>query len=140
VVLDEVVKYLADQGLGTLGSTLFKGHMPDTPSAVGCVYETGGSPPDLGFGSTAVRVENPNVQVIFRGEPWDYDNPRNKAQQAFAAMAAIKAPSVLQDPDAATGSIYLLVIPLQQPVPLSRDGKNRYLFSCNYAIMKEPTA
>jgi len=133
-LLDEIVAFLAAEGLGTAHTDLFEAKMPATPNACGAVYESGGSPPDLGFGSSAVRFENPTVQIIFRGAPDDYTGPRAKAQSAFDAMVGISVNQVL------SGTKYLLVQALQQPFPLGGQDKNkRWRIVCNFLIQKEPS-
>lgn len=131
-LLLEIVDFLASEGLGTAGVDLFENFLPNDPDAAGVVKESGGSGPDMGFGSVGVQFENPTVQIIFRGAPEDYAGPRAKAQTAFNSMASISAPQSL-------GSTkYLLVIPLQQPFPLGgRDESKRWNIACNYLIKKE---
>lgn len=132
--LDEVAAFLASEGLGTVGTDLFSTEMPATPNACGCVYESGGSAPDMPLGSSTPRFENPTVQVVFRGAPDDYTGPRVKAQSAFDAMIGISADQVL------SGTKYLQVLALQQPFPLGgKDGNKRWKIVCNFLIQKEPS-
>ena len=134
-VLDEIVAFLDAEGLGTAWADLFMGSMPDDPDACGCVYETGGIPPDLGFGSSAVRFESPAIQVVFRGAPDDYATPRANAKTAFASLAGVEAPTTL------TGTIYNWIHPLQSPFKLGEpDKKQRILIACNYLVEKAITA
>jgi len=134
-VLEEIVAFLDTEGLGTAGTDLFTGRMPDTPDACGCVYETGGIAPDLGFGSSAVRFESPAIQVVFRGAALDYDTPRANAKTAFASLAGVEAPTTL------TGTIYNWIHPLQSPFLLDKaDEKQRFTIACNYLVEKAVTA
>ncbi len=119
--------------MGTVGTDLFKGWMPATPDACVVVLETGGTSPDPGFGSSTVRTERPTVQVIARGAPDDYTGPRTKAQDAWDALEAVEAPQQL------SGTTYWSVQALQNPFPMDRDDNDRFLFSANFLIEKEPT-
>lgn len=138
-VLDEVLAYLIAQGLGTskvtTGSYLMvKNKMPPRPDEVGCVYETGGNPSELKFGSATILHELPVIQVVFRGGSEDYDSPREKSKTAFEKMVAIGTQTAM------SGSIiYLLVQPVQSPFPLDKDEKLRYRIACNFSIRKEPS-
>lgn len=134
MLLPEVTAFLAAEGLGTVETDLFWAEMPATPDACGTVYEGGGSGPEMGLGSSAVVVENPTVQIVFRGAPNDYSGPRAKAQLALAAMVGISVEQVL------TGTKYLIVRALQQPFPMGgKDENKRWRIACNYLIEKEPS-
>lgn len=131
--LDEVVAFLAAEGLGTVGTDLFKAKMPATPDACGCVYESGGFSPDMALGSLTPRSENPSIQVLFRGAPDDYTGPRVKAQTAFASLIGISVDQVL------SGTMYWMVTALQQPFPLGQDDNDRWKIVCNYSVQKDPS-
>ncbi len=136
-VMEEIVTFLASEGLGTAGTDLFFGKMPATPAACGVVYETGGIAPDLGFGSSVARSESPAIQVVFRGAKEDYDGPRAKAKTAWASLVSVEAPQTL------TGTIYNWIHPLQSPFVLEEPTEknlNRWSIACNYLVEKELTA
>ena len=133
-VLEEIVAFLDSEGLGTAGTDLFMSRMPDTPDACGCVYETGGITPDLGFGSSLVRFESPAIQVVFRGTKLDYDGPRAKAKTAWESLAGVEAPQSL------SGTIYNWIHPLQSPFLLEKpDEEERFSIAFNALIEKELT-
>ena len=133
-VLEEVITFLAAEGLGTDGTDLFRARMPDAPDACGVVYETGGIAPDLGFGASTVRFESPALQVVFRGAAQDYDGPRAKAKTAWASLASVEA-------QALTGTTYNWIHPLQSPFPLGEpDEKQRLSIAFNVLVEKEITA
>lgn len=136
-VLEEIVAFLDSEGLGTAGTDLFTGKMPAILTAVGVVYEAGGSPPDLGFGSSTARFESPAIQVVFRGAKDDYDGPRAKAKTAWASLLSVEAPQTL------SGTIYNWIHPLQSPFPLeepSEKNLNRWSIACNFLVEKELTS
>ncbi len=136
-MLDEILAFLAAEGLGTVAIDLFKSKMPATPDACGTVYGSGGSGPDMNFGSSGVRFENPAVQIVFRGAPDDHDGPEAKAQTAFDSMVGIAVDQVL------SGTKYLMVRALQQPFAFGKnagqDENNRWRFACNFLVEKEPS-
>lgn len=132
-LLDELASYIEAEGHGTVGTDIFKSFMPATPDACVAVYETGGSSPDLGFGSTTVRFENPSVQILARGAAEDYTGPRTKAQSVWDSLVAVQAPQQL------SGTSYNLIIPLQSPFPIGPDENKRQLISANFLIEKSPS-
>ena len=134
-VLEEVVAFLAAEGLGTAGTDLFTSRMPDTPDACGCVYAEGGVPPDPGFGSSALRFESPAIVVVFRGAALDYDTPMANSKTALASLTSVEAPTTL------TGTIYNWIHALHSPFPLDKpDEKQRPSVTCTYLTEKELTA
>ena len=139
-VLEEVATYLSSlgtvgtyKGAGVSGGTLFVPELPATPNACGAVKEAGGSAPDRGFGSVVPRFENAAIQLLFRGEPYDYATPREKARLAWLAMLAILPDQEL------SGTTYVWIRALQQPFPLKKDDLHRHYVACNYLIQKEPS-
>lgn len=117
-LLNEIVTHLSAQGLGSFGTDIFIGKLPDKPDACGVVYEYGGVPPEFGFGAAGVKWETPAVQVVFRGAPHDYAGPRAKAETAYRALAAVGGQSL-------SGTFYHWIHPLQSPALLQRDDAER---------------
>jgi Bacteriophage minor capsid protein len=118
MVLDDLGAYLEAHGVGVLGTTLFKGGIPvDAPEVVMqdtlvALVETPGLPPvhTLDF----ARYEQPVVQVIARGAPYQYAACRLQAQAAFDALDGLANVTL------GTG-VYLWVIALQSPWWLRTD-------------------
>lgn len=129
----ELATYLADQGLGTVGTDLHMGWMPNEPDVSGAVYEYGGERAEHGFGTPGVKFENPSVQVVFRGAPQDYEGPRAKAETAFLKLAEVQAREL-------SGTRYLIVRPKQSPFEMKRDEAMRVYIACNFDVRKEPSA
>ena len=132
-VLPEIKSKLDSiSGLGTIVS----GSMPATPHAIGVLREYGGLAPDGRFGVTGVGYERPSVQLIFRGEPFDYSGPRTKAEIAWRALAAI-IPGAL---GSGVSTEYLTVYPQQSPFSIApMDVNSRYYIGCNFYITKVPS-
>lgn len=129
-LLLELTTYLATQGVGTVGTNLFAGFMPDTPHACGTLYEYGGAPPDLGFSYPGIQHENSAVQMVFRGNPTDYSSPRAKSETVYRLFTSMK-------PGLLTGTKYLQIRANQSPFLMQRDGLQRVYIVCNYICLKE---
>lgn len=117
--------------LGTLG-TLLIGGLPPSPDVIGAIHEYAGPPPEGQFGVVGIGFETPAIQIIFRGEPDDYETPMNRARIAWAHLAG------LQPGELTVGSVeYLMFKPQQSPFSLGKDENRRYEIACNYYVMKE---
>lgn len=103
----------------TIGTNLFLSKMPDTPDVCVCIYETQGSAPVLTFGSTAIQVDKPNVQISVRAARDDYATARDLAQALRTLVSGITnetASNVLIMRAEPTGSFYPLgVDQLERP-------------------------
>lgn len=133
-LLDEITAFLAAEGLGTVNANIFAAKMPDWPHACCAVRKTGGTAPERGLGSTTPLWENVTIQVMFRGDPNDYDTPDGNAQSVHDLLFAIAVDQLL------SGTKYHMVTPLQPPFPLGgQDKKERWRIACNYMIEKEPS-
>lgn len=103
----------------TIGTNLFLSKMPDTPDVCVCIYETQGSAPVLTFGSTAIQLDKPNVQISVRAARDDYATARDLAQALRTLVSGITnetASNVLIMRAEPTGSFYPLgVDQLERP-------------------------
>jgi hypothetical protein len=131
-VVNEIAAQLATLGLGTVGTTIHLGMMPETPDVCCAVYEYGGPASDLGFGVSGVQHETPGVQVVFRGTAGDYATPRTSAATAHNGLAAVQGTTL-------SGTKYLTIRPVQSPFLLKRDANDRVYIACNYLANKEPS-
>ncbi len=121
--------------IGTLGA-LYIGYMPPTPDAVGVIYEYGGQIPEHIFGNINLKNEKPALQIVFRGEAYDYSSPRTKADTAWRALGAI-TPGVL---GAGITTVYFSVTPQQSPRMIRPiDENNRHYIGFNFYVYKEVT-
>ena len=119
-VLEAVGAYIdSNRGDLTIGTNLFLSKMPDTPDVCVCIYETQGNAPVMTFGSTAIQVDRPNVQISVRASRDDYATARDLAQALrtlVAGMVNVTASSVLIMRAEPTGSFYPLgVDQLERP-------------------------
>jgi predicted sugar kinase len=127
---DEIADFLEDAGVGTVGTTIFKGQMPGTPDACVAVIETPGREPVHTFGSAGIAIEYPRVQIRCRGAASDYATPAAQAQTAYVALAAVANESI-------DGTLYHSIDPLQSPFLIEKDAKNRIVIGFNAQLTKE---
>ena len=129
MLLPELGTFLAAEGAGTVGTTLFYGTLPDSPDNCTAIYEYGGEPPEGALGNLAVwNHEAPHVQVRTRNT--DYATGRLAIEAYFRAMAALVNRSL-------SGVYYIGAECLQSPFSLGKDENNRWHFAFNVRIEKD---
>jgi hypothetical protein len=134
MILDELAKYLQDNGIGTVGTNIFKSYSPNKPDSALIIYETGGDRPQDTFGSTNVAAwENPRIQIVSRST--EYQTARNTAEDAYKTLIGI-ANQTIKANVADSGSFYLRVSAMQSPFRLGIDQNSRNLVACNFDVMK----
>lgn len=126
-LLDSLGTFLQTEGVGTLGTDIFLGLMPDTPDACVVMYEYAGTGPAQFFGDDdPTPYESTSVQVQVRGAT--YAAARTKARAAYTALQKVANETL-------TGIPFLRVDPLQSPFFMARDENRRVLFASNYRVM-----
>lgn len=130
-VLEAVGDYLAAQGQGTQGTSLFLGRMPDQPDVCVCVYEYEGAAPLDTMGGGAFAVDRPRVQVLVRAARDDYPTGRDKALTIRSLLGAVAGQTL-------SGVSVLRLRPLGGVNPLGPDEKDRPLFSVNFEAVVLP--
>jgi hypothetical protein len=132
VLLDDIASYLATNGAGTVGTSLFKGYAPESPDACVSVYETQGLAPVRGMSPTAgaMLCERPSLQVVVRAGQYDYSAARLAANDIFRLLDG------LGDVDI-NGVRYLWVAAKQSPFLMGRDESGRVRVVCNYYVVKQ---
>ncbi len=133
-LLNEIAAKLAALGLGTVGTSIHIGMMPETPDVCCAVYEYGGQPPEFGFGTAGISYESPAVQVVFRGLPGDYATPRASAATAYNGLASVEATTLT---GGGTSAFYHTVHPQQAPFSLGPDANQRVRIAFNCIAEKE---
>ena len=126
-LLDELGTYLQAQGIGTLGTDLFRSRLPDAPNAAVGLVETGGQAPTFVMDANGVNVDHPSLQVLCRADA--YPDARSKANDVITALVAISN-------DDLSGVRYLRCVPNQAPFSLGPDEDHRHLVACNFQVMK----
>src|ERR1043166_7924080 len=98
MVLDDLGIYLQTQGLGTLGTNIFKGRIPQDAPGTGvpdeliALFPVPGLPPEHTHDIVGPAVEQPMVQVRIRGGTTAGSDASawTKAQQAFVALDSVR--------------------------------------------------
>lgn len=121
--------------LGTLGVHGI-GFMPASPNVQGIIQPYGGDRPERRFGVVGVGYENPAIQLLYRGDPYDFNGPFTKAGIALQYLMSI--------PPGALGNgittVYLQIDPQQSPHPVAPiDANFRHSIGVNFYIRKEPS-
>jgi len=122
-VTEDIAIYLASQGLGTRGTTIFRGYLPPQPVECLGVFAIGGTTAEL-----VGNIDHPSIQILVRA--LTYDTAEEKAYDIFNTLHALTETTI-------NGSRYLLVEALQDPISLGQDENGYYLFSINFRIMRE---
>lgn len=132
-VLDDVLRLLQDNAVGTIATDLFADFMPDSPDALIAAFSVGGSPPDFAGGPTgAPAIRNPTVTLWARAAERDPVAAQAKAEAAYQAMVGV-VNQILQP----SAERYLRIEPLQEPFLLKLDEQERPIVACNYEVMKQ---
>jgi hypothetical protein len=122
-VLKEIGAYLATKSIGTVGTDIFLGLMPDQPDNCIALFEYAGSPPDLHWNG-----EYPGLQVRVRNK--SYAAARTKIGDAMTALHGLHEQTL-------SGTRYLLIKARGSPEVLKRDNNNRVELFVNFEIIKE---
>lgn len=127
--LDEIGTYLQTSGIGTLGSSLFIGMLPQTPDTCVAIYEYGGSVGTYTMGSTvSARLEYPRIQAIARAA--SYSTARAKIQSVYTTLDAVAETDL-------SSKRYHRIRAATPPIYIGKDESNRPMFSCNFETMKD---
>lgn len=126
MMLDDIAAYLAEQNIGTVGTSIFKGSMPDSPDNCIVVYEYAGLPPDLALDGK--EIEQPGLQVRVRNK--SYSAGREAIESVITALSPTANKYL-------SGTFYLSIIVNQSPAPLGKDAKNRHEWTVNFSVRKE---
>ena len=122
-MLTEIGAYLATKSIGTVGTDIFLGLMPDQPDNCIALFEYAGSPPDLHWNG-----EYPGLQLRVRNK--SYAAARIKIGEAMTALHGLHEQTL-------SGTRYLLIKARGSPEILKRDANNRVELFVNFEIIKE---
>jgi len=122
-VLREIGAYLATKSIGTVGTDIFLGLMPDQPDNCIALFEYAGSPPDLHW-----EGEYPGLQVRVRNK--GYAAARTKIGEVMDKLHGLHEQTL-------SGTRYLLIKARGSPEVLKRDANNRVELFVNFEIIKE---
>lgn len=133
--LDDLGTRLAAQGVGVVGSTIFKGskaRLPslDEPNGEGpfiTLIETGGMQPLFVHNYNAPHVSRPTAQVGVRAI--NYLAARNKSKAAWDALHIWRT--------AISGVMYMKIIARQEPTDAGLDAVGRVMIVFNVEADKQ---
>lgn len=123
MLLDDIATFLEAEGIGTIGTDLFTGDIPEEPDNCVALFEYSGQPPDV-----VVDIDYPGLQVRVRNT--NYSAARAKIQDIFELLHTFTNTAL-------SGAQYISIYAVQSPHPLGRDKKNRIDFVQNFMITKE---
>lgn len=84
----DLAAYLQTAGVGTVGTDIFKGFLPETPNDCVVLFQRGGQPPEVV--NTVPRIEYPELHVIIRADgDTAYEDAMDKANDVMVALHAI---------------------------------------------------
>ncbi len=129
MLLAEMADYLSTNGIGTQGTDLFYGFMPDTPNTAVALYETGGLSAAHGMAPSPglAKAERPRLQVVARST--DYDVARLKIDAVWKLLDGLGDVVI-------SGTRYLGVYAVSSPYPMGRDAEGRAFLTCNFDVTK----
>lgn len=127
-MLEDLGGYLDTQTALTLGTDLFLGLLPDTPSNCVAMLENSGVGPDFTMGSNNLpKLERPEIQVIVRNS--SYATGRSLADTIYRALTQIANQSI-------NSNTYLRVQAIATPSVMDRDANRRVLFTTNFYVIR----
>lgn len=130
MLLPDIGGYLEGLGIGTAGTNLFYGQMPETPDVCVVLFEYAGSPPE--FTHDGHDYENPGLQIMVRGI--SYANARTTMDIIQDYLHTLANTTI-------SGTKYLFIRAIQSPFVFAtdnngRDSANRVTLAQNYQIKK----
>jgi hypothetical protein len=123
-----IASILESEGVGTLGTDIFVGTMPESPDKCLATYDSGGSPPEPNL------IHRPNVMIHVRGNKQGYESASDLVFTTYTTLHNL-------------GNFryndwwYLLVWAASDPIWLGMDENNRPVFSINFNVKRvlDPT-
>lgn len=129
MVLDQIATYLQTAGCGTVGTTIFYPEMPATPDDCLQLVTFPSGPQEMVLGSRVVKCEVMRLQVIRRSVNFD---------TGWTAIKACEAALILVVNTTLSTVRYLAISSGREPSPIGRDENQRWLFTADFDVMKEP--
>ena len=127
-ILESIGDYLVTNSLGTLGTNLFLGTLPESPDVCTAVYENSGTPPAFTMGTGGIAIDYPMLQVICRAGKDDYPTARDAVEAIRNLLASVT--------DVTISNVQILRIePMGSVNPLGVDPKQRPLLSVNFRCL-----
>lgn len=119
--IDTVATYLQAAGIGTLGTNLFKGHMPDSPQDAIALFDTGGVAPYVDL-----PTKKPTFQVLIRNA--SYLAGQTKLETIRAALHQKMETNL----NVTSGTYFLYIFLISEGGAIGKDANGLDLFSVNF--------
>lgn len=119
-LIDQIADYLANQGLGAVGTDIFTSYLPQTPDNAIAVLDTGGFEPSID-----IPTKEPTFQVLIRNT--NYSNGKDDLDSVRSALHQKRGFEVY------SGETYFYFIyAISEGGHLGRDENGRDTFSINF--------
>lgn len=125
-MVQDIAEELEDEEVGTVGTNIFCGRMPDDPDICIGVFQYGGQPID----EVTEDMEFPGLQVVIRGAKNGFDAGMTMAEAVRAALHGITDTTL-------TTTYYYRISANQSPEQMGLDANDRPLFVINFSVQKE---
>lgn len=123
-LITEVAQHLHNQGIGVLGTSLFRNYLPDRDSSFAIsVIDTGGVEPDIDL-----PTKEPTFQIYIYATTYSV----GKAKLTLVRSALHQKYNTQLVPD---GNFYFYINAISEGGYLGRDEKGRDLFSMNFRTL-----
>ncbi len=119
----DIAEYLEDQLIGTVGTNIFVGRLPETPDTCIALYDYGGSPPDLCW-----EGDYPSLQVRVRDD--DYLTGWTTANTIKTTLHNLTYQTI-------ETHLYYHIRARHDPEYMGRDANDNVEFVINFEIIKE---
>jgi hypothetical protein len=127
-MLDDLGAYLDTNSALTLGTDLFLGILPETPSNCVALFENSGVSPDFTLGANNLPIlERPELQVIVRNA--SYSTGNTLADTIYRVFTQITNQSI-------NSVNYLRIQAIANPSVMDRDSNRRVLFTTNFRVIR----
>ncbi len=132
MILDDIADYLSSGGIGSVGTDIFKGYLPDTPDVVTVVFETEGLGAYHTMNADPGRAvaERPAVRVVCRSEMGGYESARTMARSVFRLLEGLPTRDI-------NGVDYKWGAARRSPYLFGRDKGGRAMLACEFDIVRE---
>ena len=120
MITTDITDYLEDQGIGTVGTTIFESQTKDTPNNLVGVFDTGGLEPD-----NQLPMAEPTFQVYVRNI--SYVNGKAKVDSIITSLHQKSNITLVSG-----GEYYYYILLITESLYLGVDSKNRKEWTINF--------
>lgn len=128
-LLEDIGGYIDTNTSLTLGTNLFLGLLPETPSNCVAIFEESGVSGLYTQGTSNLpRLERPQLQFIVRNE--SYSTGRSVAEDVYRVLIQVANRTI-------NSNLYLRIEATGAPAVMDRDLTKRVLFTCNFDVVRQ---